>query len=85
MDHSVIHDFIEILWILEFSIFVHQVGDEFLVERAPINSNADGLAIFNCDLNDTRKILIAAVPFADITWIDPVFREGLRAFRVFFK
>ena len=58
-------------------VFVHQPGQQFLIEAAPIHADADGLAVFQRDLDDLGELPVALVAKADIAGIDAVFVERL--------
>ena len=64
-------------------ILIHQVGEQFLIEAAPIDADADRLAPLQRHLNDGRKLRIALVLEADVAGIDPILVERLRAGRIF--
>ena len=60
-------------------VLVHQPGQEFLVERAPIDADAHRLVVADGGLDDRAKLPIALVLEADIAGIDAVFGERLGA------
>ncbi len=60
-------------------VFVHQRGEELLIERAPIGADPHRLAIFDRRLHDETELLVPLVLEADIAGVDPVFVERLGA------
>ena len=63
-------------------VLVHQLGQQFLVERAPIGADADRLVVLVGDLDDVGELRVTLVLEADIAWIDAVFVERLGAIRI---
>ena len=63
-------------------VLVHEMREEFLIQRAPVDANADGLFVFECQFDDGGKLRIALGLEADISRIDAVFAERLGASRV---
>jgi hypothetical protein len=61
------------------SVLVHQPGQEFLVERAPVDADADRLVVFHRDFDDLRELGVALGLEADIAGVDPVLVERARA------
>src|SRR5712664_3445133 len=66
----------------EQRVLVHQLGQQFLIERTPIGTDADGLAVFQRHLDDVGELAVALVLEADIAGIDAVFVERLGAGRM---
>ena len=66
----------------EQRVFVHQLGQQLLVERAPIGADPDRLAVLVGDLDDVGELRVALVLEADIAGIDAVFVERLGAGRI---
>ena len=60
---------------------VHQLGQERLVERAPVDADADRLVVVDGDLDDRREVLVVALR-ADVARVDPVLGERRRHLRV---
>ena len=60
-------------------VLVHQMGQQFLIERTPIGADPHRLAMPDRHFDDLRKLLVALVLEADIAGIDPVFVERLGA------
>jgi hypothetical protein len=63
-------------------ILVHEAGEQFLIERAPIGADAHRLVVTDCHLDDGGELAILLVLEADVAGIDPVFVERLGAGRV---
>ncbi len=66
----------------EARVLVHQFGQQFLVERAPIGADADRLVVLVGDLDDVGELGVALVLEADIAGIDAVFVQRLGASRI---
>ncbi len=64
-------------------VFVHQLGQQFLIERTPVGADAHGLVVLDRDLDDVGELAVALVLEADIAGIDAVFVERLGAGRMF--
>ena len=60
-------------------VLVHQPGEQFLIERAPVDADAHRLAVLDRHLDDLGELRIALVLEADIAGIDAVFVERLGA------
>ena len=63
-------------------VFVHQRGEQFLVERSPIGANPHRLAIFDRQFNDEAELLVPLVFETHIAGIDSIFVERLGAGRM---
>ena len=63
-------------------VLVHQVGQQGLVERAPIGADADRLAVPDRHLDDGAELPVLLLLEADIARVDAVFVEGLGAGRM---
>ena len=64
-------------------VFLHLLHDEFLIERAAVDADADGLAVVDGHFADGGELLVAARACADVAGIDAIFIEGFRAFGIF--
>ena len=60
---------------------VHELGEDGLVERAPVDPDADRLVQVDRDLDDRREVLVVALG-ADVAGVDPVLGEGRGHLRV---
>ena len=67
----------------ESRVLVHQLGEQLLVERAPIGADAHRLVVLVGDLDDVGELGVALVLEADIAGIDAVFVERFGAGRIF--
>jgi len=67
----------------EAAFLFHQLGEQLLVERAPIGADAHRLVVFVGDLDDVGELGVALVLETDIAGIDAVFVERLGAGRIF--
>ncbi len=66
----------------EQRVFVHQLGQQFLIERTPIGADPHRLVVLVRDLDDVGELGVALVLEADIAGIDAVFVERLGAGRI---
>ena len=64
-------------------VFVHQLGQQFLIERAPVGADPDCLVVLVGDLDDVGELGVALVLEADIAGIDAVLVERLGTGRIF--
>ena len=63
-------------------VLVHHLGQQLLVEAAPVDPDADRAAVFQRDLDHGRELGVALGAEADIAGIDAVLGERLGAGRV---
>ena len=63
-------------------VLVHQVGEQFLVERAPIGADAHRLAVLDRGLDDGAELPVLLLLEADIARIDAILVERLGAGRM---
>ena len=68
--------------VLRRGILVHQPGQEFLIERAPVGADAHRLVVLERHLDDGGELPVLLVLETDIAGIDAVFIERLGAGRV---
>ena len=61
----------------EARVGVHHLGQQLLVERAPVHADADRLVVRDRDLDDLRELLVAALG-ADVAGIDAVLGQRRR-------
>ena len=66
----------------ELRVLVHQVGEQFLVERAPVGADAHRLAVLERLLDDGAELAVLLLLEADIAGIDAVLVERLGAGRM---
>ncbi len=62
-------------------VLVHQMGEQLLVERAPIGADAHRLAVLDRGLDDGAELAVLLLLEADIARIDAVLVERLGAGR----
>ena len=79
MHHGLAHDGTGIKRGGAFGIEIHQVGQQFLIERSPIGTDAHGLVVMNGHFDNGGELPVALFTKADITRIDPVFGKGFGA------
>ena len=60
-------------------VFVHDACEDFLIETAPVHADAHGFVVFGRNFDHLGKFVVAGGAGADITRIDAVFGQGLRA------
>ncbi len=63
-------------------VLVHEAGQQFLVERAPVDPDAHRLVVAIGDLDERRELRIALGLEADIARIDAILRQRLGAGRM---
>ena len=68
--------------IVRARVLVHQMREQFLVERAPVGADAHRLAVLDRDLDDGAELAVLLVLEADIAGIDAVLVERLGAGRM---
>ena len=66
----------------ELGVLVHQVGEQLLVERAPVGADAHRLAVLDRRLDDGAELAVLLLLEADIAGIDAVLVERLGAGRM---
>ena len=67
---------------VRLGVLVHQVREQFLVERAPIGADAHRLVVLDRGLDDGAELAVLLFLEADIAGIDAVLVERLGAGRV---
>ena len=60
-------------------VLVHHPREQVLVEAAPVDADADGLAVSAGDLDHLRELRVALAAAADVARVDPVLGERCRA------
>ena len=81
LDHRLDHHVAGVARLGEAGVGLHQVGQQLLVERAPVDADPDGLPVVDRDPDDRREVLVVALG-ADVARVDPVLREPGRHLRV---
>ena len=65
--HAVVDDLFGVEAQVAVGVFLHLAHDQFLIERAAIHADADGLAVIDRDFADRRELLVAAGSRAHIS------------------
>ena len=68
-----------------FGVLIHHAGEERLIERAPVDADADGLLMVDGDLNHGAEVVVVAAADGDVAGIDAVFGESFGAAGVLFE
>ena len=74
LEHRLDHHVARVARFGQSRVRVHQLGEDRLVERAPVHADPDRLVVVDRDLDDRREVLVMALP-ADVPGVDPVLRE----------
>ena len=82
-DHGFHGDIARFFGFGEARVFVHHSGEQGLIERAPVYSDAYWFLILDCDFDHGPKVVIVLAADADVAGIDAVFGEGAGAVGVF--
>ena len=82
LDHRLSGDPAHVTRLSGGGVFVHQVGQQGLVERAPIGADADRLAVPDRHLDDGAELPVFLLLETDIAGVDAVFVESLGAGRM---
>ena len=61
-----------------FRVLVHQAREQRLVERAPVDADADGLVVLDGALDHGAEIVVVFAADGDVAGIDAVLGERLR-------
>jgi len=83
LHHAVVDDLFGVEAEIAVRILLHLAHDQFLVERAAIDADPDGLAVIHGDFADRCELFVAADSGADIARVDAVLIEGAGAVGVF--
>ena len=81
-DQRLAHDGIGAVRRCALRVFIHQPGEQRLIEASPIHADAHGLVVAERLLDHHRELRLALTAFADVAGTDPVFRKRLRAIRM---
>ena len=82
MHHRFVHDAACRLWRGRLGILIHQLRQQFAVERAPVDADADGLAVAHRRFDDGAELAIFLVLETDVAGIDPILVERFGAGRI---
>jgi hypothetical protein len=72
-DHALVDDLFRFLAEIPVSVLLHFLHDQFLVQGAAIDANANRFTVVASDFADRRKLFVTALTGADVARIDPVF------------
>ena len=75
LDHRLDHHLAAVLRIGQGRVRIHHLGQQLLVERPPVDADADRDVVGDRDLDDLRELLVAPLR-ADVAGVDPVLGEG---------
>ena len=64
-------------------VLVHQMGEEFSIERTPIDADAHWLAMLHRHIDDGAELLDFLVLETDVAGVDAIFVERFGAVRIF--
>ena len=79
--HGVHGDVARIARLRQRGVCVHHLGEQLLIETAPVHADANGFSLCDGDLHDRAKVVVAAFG-ADIAGIDAVLGQCTRARRI---
>ena len=77
LHHGFAHHRTGIARIGELCVLLHQMREQFLIERAPVGADANRLAILDGEFDDVRELFVALILEADVAGIDAVLVERL--------
>ena len=83
LDHRLAHHGARFERRRRLGVLVHQMREQFLVERAPVGADAHRLVVLDRGLDDGAELAVALLAEADVAGIDAVFVERLGAGRKF--
>ena len=81
LDHGLDHHLAGVARLGGGGVGVHHLGQQLLVERAPVDADADRLRVGDGDLDDRGELLVAALG-ADVARVDAVLGQRRRRVRV---
>ncbi len=81
LEHRLDHHVAGVEWLGKSGVGVHELGQDGLVERAPVDADPDRFVVLDGDPDDRREVLVVAFR-ADVAGIDPVLGQELGHFRV---
>ena len=71
LDHRLDHHLAAVGGLWQQRVGIHHLGQQLLVERAPVDADADRHLVRDRDLDDLRELLVAALG-ADVSRVDAV-------------
>ena len=78
-DEGFVHHLFGIKRLRTLGIGVHQLSQQFLVQAAPVHSNAHRFVVAHGRFDHLAKLLVVLVTLAHVAGVDAVFGEGLGA------
>ena len=60
-------------------VLVHHLGEQRLVERAPVDADADGLLVLDGDFDHGAEVVVVLAADGDVAGVDAVLGEGAGA------
>ena len=82
LDNSLMHDGACIFRDCRTGVFIHQAGQQILVERSPVDTNPDRFCVLQRSFYDLRELTVFLIFEADVTRIYAVLVECLCTSRV---
>ncbi len=82
LHHRLARHLARLLRIVRLGVLVHQVRQQFLIERAPVGADAHRLVVLDRHLDDGGELAVLLVLEADVAGIDAVLVERLGAARM---
>ena len=70
---------------MSFGVRVHHGGEQGLVERAPVDADADGLLVLYGDFDHGAEVVVVLAADGAVAGVDAVLGEGFGAIRIFCK
>jgi hypothetical protein len=74
LEHGLDHHVARVERLRRPGVRVHQLGEELLVERAPVHPDPDRLVVVDRDADDRREVLVVPLR-ANVPGVDPVLRQ----------
>ena len=81
LEHRLDHHVARVARLGGAGVGVHQLGQDGLVERAPVDADPDRLVVVDRDPDDRREVLVVALG-ADVAGVDPVLGQERGHLRV---
>ena len=81
-DDRPVHDLPRLLRLGELGVLVHQLGEQLLVEAAPVDADAHRLGVLRRHLDHLGELAVVLVALADVARVDAVLRQRLGAGRI---
>ena len=82
LEHRLDHHVPRVEWLGKPGVGVHELGEDGLIERAPVDADPDRLVVLDRDPDDRREMLVVALG-AHVARVDPVLRQQPGHLRVF--